>query len=77
MIRLVFQLPKCELKCRRLKMEHGLDLIMIDYLQLMSGGGKQESRQQEISMISRNLKGLAREMDCPVIALSQLLVPQN
>ena len=59
-------------KCRRLKMEHGLDLIMIDYLQLMSGGGKQESRQQEISMISRNLKGLAREMDCPVIALSQL-----
>lgn len=59
-------------KCRRLKMEQGLDLIMIDYLQLMSGGGKQESRQQEISDISRGLKGLAREMDCPVIALSQL-----
>lgn len=59
-------------KCRRLKMEHGLDLIMIDYLQLMSGGGQQESRQQEISMISRSLKSLAREMDCPVIALSQL-----
>ncbi len=59
-------------KCRRLKMEHGLDCIMIDYLQLMSGGGKQENRQQEISTISRNLKGLAREMDCPVIALSQL-----
>jgi replicative DNA helicase len=59
-------------KCRRLKMEHGLDLIMIDYLQLMSGGGKQENRQQEISNISRGLKGLAREMDCPVIALSQL-----
>lgn len=59
-------------KCRRLKMEQGLDLIMIDYLQLMSGGGKQESRQQEISEISRGLKGLAREMDCPVIALSQL-----
>lgn len=57
-------------KCRRLKMQHGLDLIMIDYLQLMSGSG--ESRQQEISTISRNLKGLAREMDCPVIALSQL-----
>lgn len=59
-------------KCRKLKMEKGLDLIMVDYLQLMSGGGKQESRQQEISSISRNLKGLAREMNCPVIALSQL-----
>jgi replicative DNA helicase len=59
-------------KCRRLKMEQGLDMIMIDYLQLMSGGGKQENRQQEISNISRGLKGLAREMDCPVIALSQL-----
>ncbi len=58
-------------KCRRLKMEHGLDLIMIDYLQLM-GGGKAESRQQEISMISRSLKALAREMDAPVVALSQL-----
>ncbi|MBN2794076.1 MAG: replicative DNA helicase [Clostridia bacterium] len=59
-------------KCRRLKMEQGLDMIMIDYLQLMSGGPKAESRQQEISTISRGLKGLAREMDCPVIALSQL-----
>lgn len=59
-------------KCRKLKMEKGLDLIMVDYLQLMSGGGKQESRQQEISTISRSLKALAREMDCPVIALSQL-----
>lgn len=59
-------------KCRRLKMEHGLDVIMIDYLQLMSGGPNIENRQQEISTISRNLKGLAREMDCPVIALSQL-----
>ncbi|MFZ5968276.1 MAG: replicative DNA helicase [Bacillota bacterium] len=59
-------------KCRRLKMEQGLDMIMIDYLQLMSGDGKSESRQQEISGISRALKGLAREMDCPVIALSQL-----
>lgn len=57
-------------KCRRLKMEKGLDLILIDYLQLMTGEG--ESRQQEISNISRALKGLAREMDCPVIALSQL-----
>ncbi|BEP30407.1 replicative DNA helicase [Helicovermis profundi] len=59
-------------KCRKLKMEKGLDVIMVDYLQLMSGGGKQESRQQEISTISRSLKALAREMDCPVIALSQL-----
>ena len=59
-------------KCRRLKMEQGLDMIMIDYLQLMSGDGKSESRQQEISAISRALKGLAREMDCPVVALSQL-----
>ncbi len=59
-------------KCRRLKMNHGLDMIMIDYLQLMSGGGKQENRQQEISTISRSLKGIARELECPVIALSQL-----
>lgn len=59
-------------KCRRLKMSQGLDLIMIDYLQLMSGGGKSENRQQEISTISRSLKGIAREMNCPVIALSQL-----
>lgn len=59
-------------KCRRLKSEKGLDLIIIDYLQLMSADGKSESRQQEISAISRSLKNLAREMDCPVIALSQL-----
>jgi replicative DNA helicase len=59
-------------KCRRLKIEHGLDLIMIDYLQLMEGSKKSESRQQEISEISRSLKALAREMDCPVVALSQL-----
>ena len=59
-------------KCRRLKMNHGLDVIMIDYIQLMSGGGKSENRQQEISTISRSLKGIAREMNCPVLALSQL-----
>ncbi|MEF9959759.1 MAG: replicative DNA helicase [Niameybacter sp.] len=59
-------------KCRRLKMERGLDLIMIDYLQLMSGNAKGDSRQQEISEISRGLKALAREMQAPVIALSQL-----
>jgi len=60
-------------KCRRLKAEKGLDLIVIDYLQLMSIEGKKtESRQQEISTLSRNLKLLARELDCPVIVLSQL-----
>lgn len=59
-------------KCRRLKMEKGLDLILIDYLQLMEGDGRSESRQQEIASISRNLKIMAKELDCPVIALSQL-----
>jgi len=59
-------------KCRRLKIEHGIDLIMIDYLQLMSGGKGSESRQQEVSEISRSIKALAKEMECPVIALSQL-----
>lgn len=59
-------------KCRRMKSEKGLDLILIDYLQLMSGRGKAENRQNEISEISRGLKGLAREMDCPLICLSQL-----
>lgn len=59
-------------KCRRLKMEKGLDLIVIDYLQLMESSSRQENRQQEISTISRGLKGLAKEMECPVIALSQL-----
>ncbi len=61
-------------KCRKLKSEHGLDLIVIDYLQLISGSGKGngDNRQQEISEISRSLKQLAREMECPVIALSQL-----
>ena len=59
-------------KCRRYKQIHGLDLIIIDYLQLMSGGNRSESRQQEISEISRSLKALAREMNAPVIALSQL-----
>lgn len=59
-------------KCRRLKMESGLDLVLIDYLQLMQGDGKIENRQQEISAISRNLKIMAKELNCPVIALSQL-----
>ena len=59
-------------KCRRLKAEEGLDLVVIDYLQLMTPEGKSDSRTQEISVISRNLKLLARELDCPVIVLSQL-----
>ena len=58
-------------KCRKLKIENNLELVIIDYLQLMSGssGRKSDSRQQEISDISRSLKALAREIDCPVIAL--------
>ena len=60
-------------KCRKMKIEHNLGLVIIDYLQLMSGSKRSsESRQQEISEISRSLKALAREINCPVIALSQL-----
>ncbi|MCM2313873.1 MAG: replicative DNA helicase [Thermoanaerobaculia bacterium] len=59
-------------KSRRLKMEHGLDMIMVDYLQLVHFRGRSESRNQEISQISRGLKALAKEMDAPVMALSQL-----
>lgn len=59
-------------KCRKYKLEYDLELIIIDYLQLMSGSGKNDSRQQEISEISRSLKALARELHVPVIALSQL-----
>ena len=59
-------------KCRRLKAEKGLDLIVIDYLQLMTLGTKVENRQQEITSITRMLKQLAKEMDCPVVVLSQL-----
>jgi len=59
-------------KCRKYKMEKNLGLVIIDYLQLMSGSGKSESRQQEISDISRSLKALAREIEAPVVALSQL-----
>lgn len=59
-------------KCRRLKAEAGLDLVIIDYLQLMNPESKADSRTQEISVISRNLKLLARELDCPVLVLSQL-----
>ena len=60
-------------KCRKYKIEFGLDIVIIDYLQLMSGsGGRNDSRQQEISDISRSLKALARELNVPVVALSQL-----
>ena len=59
-------------KCRKYKLEHDLGIVIIDYLQLMTAGGRQESRQQEISEISRSLKSLARELDVPVVALSQL-----
>jgi replicative DNA helicase len=59
-------------KCRRLKAEYGLGLILVDYLQLMSAPGRIENRQQEIAAISRSLKGLAKELYVPVVALSQL-----
>jgi len=59
-------------KARRLKAEHGLGVIVVDYLQLVTGGGRVENRQQEISSISRSLKGLAKELAVPVVALSQL-----
>ena len=59
-------------KARRLKMEHNLGFLVVDYLQLMDGGGRSESRVQEISEISRALKQIARELDVPVLALSQL-----
>ncbi|MFH1878615.1 MAG: replicative DNA helicase, partial [Candidatus Omnitrophota bacterium] len=59
-------------KARRLKARHDIQLLIIDYLQLMTGGGKIENRQQEISDISRSMKALARELDIPIVALSQL-----
>jgi len=59
-------------KSRRLKLEHGLDLLVIDYLQLMQGRGKFDNRQQELASISRSLKILAKELEIPIIALSQL-----
>ncbi len=64
--------PELRSKCRKYKLEHGLSMVIIDYLQLMNGSGRTDSRQQEISEISRSLKALARELDVPVLALSQL-----
>ena len=65
-------IPELRSKCRKLKQTENIGLIIIDYLQLMNGTGRSESRQQEISEISRSLKKLARELDVPVVALSQL-----
>ena len=59
-------------KSRRLKLEHGLDLLIVDYIQLMQGRGKFDNRQQELASISRSLKILAKELEIPIIALSQL-----
>jgi replicative DNA helicase len=59
-------------KCRRLKSKHDIKLVVVDYLQLMTAGGRVESRQQEIAVISRAMKGLARELSIPVVALAQL-----
>jgi replicative DNA helicase len=59
-------------KCRRLHMEYGLDLIIVDYIQLMSSDTRTENRVQEVSYISRNLKVLARELNVPVLAAAQL-----
>jgi replicative DNA helicase len=59
-------------KTRRLKLERGLDLVIVDYLQLMQGRGRYDSRQQEISDISRSLKEMAKELSIPILALSQL-----
>lgn len=65
-------MPEIFSKCRKLKAENRLDMVVIDYIQLISGNSRTESRQQEVSEISRSLKQLAREMDVPVIGLSQL-----
>src|SRR5262249_7815728 len=65
-------IPEMRAKARRLKAEKGLDLLIIDYLQLMSGRGRYESRQLEVADISRSLKELAKELKVPVLALSQL-----
>ena len=65
-------LTELRAKCRRMKAEDGLELVVIDYLQLMTADTQFENRQQEISTISRGLKALAKEIDAPVLALAQL-----
>ena len=65
-------IPEMRAKCRRIKTEHGLGLIVVDYLQLMRSARPTESRQLEVAEISRSLKALAKELDVPVLALSQL-----
>ncbi len=65
-------MPEIRAKCRRLKQQHGLGMVVVDYIQLMSSGKRVESRQQEVSEFSRSLKLLAKELDVPVVALSQL-----
>ncbi len=65
-------IPEMKAKCRRIKAEHGLDLVVVDYLQLMRSPAHSENRQNEIAEISRSLKGMAKELDVPVLALSQL-----
>lgn len=65
-------IPELRSKSRRLSLEHGLDLIIVDYLQLMSGSARYENRTQEIAQISRGLKGIAKELGVPLIAVSQL-----
>ena len=64
--------PELRSKCRKFKMEQNIQMVIIDYLQLMAGSGRTDSRQQEVSEISRALKALARELNVPIIALSQL-----
>jgi replicative DNA helicase len=59
-------------RCRRLMMDKGLDMILVDYLQLMSSDGRAENRQNEVSEISRDLKGIAKELNVPMVALAQL-----
>src|SRR5436853_7470947 len=62
-------------KCRRLKSEHGLHMVIIDYIQLMQGRGRFENRTLEVASISRSLKGLAKELSLPIVVLSQLSRP--
>lgn len=65
-------LPEIRSKCRQLKQQHGLSLVVVDYLQLMTSGKRVESRQQEVADFSRSLKLLAKELDVPIIAVAQL-----